>query len=170
MEYLISAIIDLVINIGTDFFKGIKGRIRLYKLKKRLKSEITAKILNRYGEEVYYNDLDQFLTKNNVICNLIQNCLNSSVFEFQSQTDSIDYYEQLFIEEHPKYSINRTDIKTIIQRYFEVIFNVLNPIEDENTRVICNIAKELGKSISSELADIKKALSEIDRKVSKSKT
>ena len=170
MEYLISAIIDIVINIGTDFFKGIKGKIRLYKLKKRLKCEITAKIMNRYGNEVYYNDLDQFLTKNNVICNLIQNCLNSPVFEYQSQADSIDYYEQLFLEEHPNFSINRTDIKTIIQRYFEVIFNTLNPIEDESTRAVCNVAKELGKSISSELADIKKALSEIDRKVSESKT
>jgi len=128
MEYLISAIIDLVINIGTDFFKGIKGKIRLYKLKKRLKCEITAKILNRYGNEVYYNDLDQFLTKNKVIYNLIQNCLSASVFDYQSKMESINYYEQLFVEEHPTYSTYHSEMKKIIQSYFEVIFNALNPI------------------------------------------
>ena len=99
MEYLISAIIDLVINIGTDFFKGIKGKIRLYKLKKRLKCEITAKILNRYGNEVYYNDLDQFLTKNKVIYNLIQNCLSASVFDYQSKMELLQNLHIFFLQE-----------------------------------------------------------------------
>lgn len=167
MEYLISAIIDLVINIGTDFFKGIKGKIRLYKLKKRLKCEITAKILNRYGNEVYYNDLDQFLTKNKVIYNLIQNCLSASVFDYQSKMESINYYEQLFVEEHPTYSTYHSEMKKIIQSYFEVIFNALNPIKDGQIRAVSNIAKELGKGLASDLAKINERLSMIDQKVSR---
>ena len=166
MDLLISAIIDLLISTGTDAFKGITGKIRLHKLKARLENEITDKIKKCYENEIYYNDLDQFLTKNKVICNLIQNCLNTSVFDYQSKAESINYYEQLFVEEHPTYFIYQSEIKVIIQRYFEVIFIALNPIKDDQIRAVSNITKELGKGLASDLAEIKDRLSEIDRKVS----
>lgn len=166
MDLLISAIIDLLISTGTDAFKGITGKIRLHKLKSRLENEITDKIKKCYENEIYYNDLDQYLTKNKVICNLIQNCLNTSVFDYQSKAESINYYEQLFVEEHPTYFIYQSEIKVIIQRYFEVIFIALNPIKDDQIRAVSNITKELGKGLASDLAEIKDRLSEIDRKVS----
>ena len=80
MDLLISAIIDLLISTGTDAFKGITGKIRLHKLKARLENEITDKIKKCYENEIYYNDLDQFLTKNSKktsLCahNKVKKCL-----------------------------------------------------------------------------------------------
>ena len=121
MELIVSSIISIITEFQKDAFFGIKGRVRLIQLKRKLKRNIFREILKKYGNKVFYNDLDHFLTDNDVICNIIRNCTDTSVFDYQSKGQTIIYYLQLFIERHPKYSRYRNEIYSLIEKYFEVI-------------------------------------------------
>ena len=165
MDLLITSIISIITETGKDIFKGIRGKIKLRLLKKRLREDLFDKILNKYGDTVYYNDLDQFLTRNNVLSSIIRNSTDSTVFEYKSQLQITNYYVQRFIEEHPRYRKYTFEIKSIICSCFKIIFNALNRMPDENARVVCNVVKELANNIETELDAIRQDLSAIDEKL-----
>lgn len=77
----------------------------------------------------------------------------------------MDYYVQLFVEQHPNYSRYHYEIRTLLQRYFEVIYLALNKSNNSETRIICNTAKELANGLLSELQYIKSAVEQLDKKV-----
>lgn len=162
---IVSRIIDLLIDLCNDTFSGLKGKFQLFNIKRRLKKQIFDEILSKYGERDFYNDLDHFLTDNDVICNVIRNCCDVSVFHYKSKSQTIDYYVQLFVEQHPRYRRYHYEIRTLLQKYFEVIYLALNKSNNNETRVICNVAKELAHGLLDELQDIKSAVEQLDKKV-----
>lgn len=162
---IIEKIVDLLIDFCKDAFSGLKGKILLFNIRRRLRRQIFNEILSKYGDTVFYNDLDHFLTKNDVVCNIIRNCCDTSVFHYKSKSQSVDYYVQLFVEQHPNYSRYHYEIRTLLQRYFEVIYLALNKSNNSETRIICNTAKELANGLLSELQHIKSAVEQLDKKV-----
>ena len=112
-DFLASAVIDLIIELSKGAFSGIKGKIKIYFIKKKLKENIFNEILQKYGDKCFYNDLDHFLTNNDVICSIIRNCYDTSVSEYKSKSQMITYYVQLYVEQHPKYSRYHYEIKNI---------------------------------------------------------
>ncbi len=164
-DFLVSALTDLIIELGKGSFSGIKGKLKIYFIKKKLKENIFNEILKKYGDKCFYNDLDHFLTDNDVICSIIRNCYDTSVSEYKSKSQMITYYVQLYVEQHPKYSRYHYEIKNIIQKYFEVIYKALNKSNNDDTRIICNIAKELSAELTTELQEIKSMLGTLDKKL-----
>ena len=164
-NYMVSKIIDLLIELCKDAFSGLKGKLQLLNIKRILKKEIFNEILSKYGNKVFYNDLDHFLTDNDVICNVIRNCCDISVFHYKSKTQTTDYYVKLFVEHNPEYSRYQYDIRFLLQKYFEIIYLALNKSSNNETRIICNIIKELAYSLLDELQDIKSTVAQIDRKI-----
>lgn len=151
MDILISSLIDILTEIGKSSFLGILGKIKVLCLKCQLKRSILREILSRYGNEIYYNDLDHFLTDNDVICQIIRNCIDTSAFHYKPKSQTTKYYVQLFIEQHPKYSRYHYDISSLIEKYFIVIFNAFNKSDTDATRVVCNVLNELIGELSNEL-------------------
>lgn len=158
MELLVSSIISIITEFQKDAFFGIKGRIRIIRLRKKLKQSIFKEILKKYGNEVFYNDLDHFLTDNDVICNIIRNCINTSVSDYQSKGQTTLYYIQLFIEQHPRYSRYHYEIRLLIQKYFNVIYSTLNESNNDETRIICNLTKEHAHGLSAELLRVEETV------------
>ena len=164
MEWIVTIIVDLLLGIGKDLYKGLAGKIRLFRLKRRLRKNLINEVFNKYGKCVFYNDLDSYLSRNNVIRDILSNCLSDSLHEYKSRSQIISYYEKLFIEQYPKYIIYEKEISLLIHNCFNAIFTALNSTNsDENARVICNITKELAGEISSQLNAIE---SKIDRVIS----
>lgn len=153
MDILISSLISILTEVGKDTFLGISGKIKTLYLKSRLKRSIFNEILNRYGNEVYYNDLDHFLTSNDVICKIIRNCIDVSAFNYKSKSQITKYYVQLFVEQHPEYSRYHYNVYSLIEKYFEVIFTTFNKSDTDATRVVCNVLKELIGELSNELLE-----------------
>ena len=164
-NFIISQIIDFLVEAGKDSFSGLRGRLYLFNIKRNLKKRIFNEILSKYGENVFYNELDHFLTDNDVICNVIRNCYDVSAFHYKSKSQTINYYVQLFIEHHPRYRRYAYEIRALLQKYFEVIYLTLNKSNNNETRIICNIVKELANGLSDELQGIKNALAQIDKKI-----
>lgn len=165
MEWLVTEVFSLLLSFGIDKYRGIRGKIRAYKLKKDLKKELFYSILNRYGDEVYYNDLDNFLSRNKVISKIIENAYNTPVSQYKSKTMLLDFYINRFVEEYPKHSMLHFEIKNIIQKCFNIVFDCLNKIDDETTRKVCNVVKELSFEILSQVAEMHSDIKAIDQKI-----
>jgi len=162
---IVSRIIDLLQELCKGAFSGLKGKLQLFNIKRRLKNQIFNEILSKYGDSVFYNELDHFLTENDVICNIIRNCCDTAVFHYKSKSQTIDYYVQLFVEQHPKHRRYHYEIRNLLQRYFEVIYLALNKSNNNETRIVCNVAKELAHGLLDELQNIKHAVDQLDKKV-----
>ena len=162
---VVSKIIELLEERCKDAFSGLTGKIKLCCIKRKLKKGISNEILLMYGNKTFYNDWDHFLVEHDVICNIINNCCDESVFNYKSKSQTINYYMHLFVENYPQHSSHYYEISVILQRYFEAIYRALNKSDNAETRVVCNAVKELAQGLSYELQDIKSKLEQIDGKV-----
>lgn len=164
-ETVLSIIIGFISDFCKDAFSGFWGKLKLWRLKKRLSKEILHKILEKYGNEVYYNDLDHFLTDHDVICSIIRSCSTYSPFEHKSQLQTVKYYVSLFVEEHPKYSRYHYEIQGLIRRYYEIIFTALTPINSDSTRTVCATIHQIIDELSANLESIESKIDTLNRKV-----
>jgi len=163
---LAAEIISILTDLGMDAFSGFYGKFKLYRIKKKLHSNLHKEIFLRYGDEVYYHDLDCFLSKNKVIYNIIINCESTFAHQHKPRTQIIQYYVQLFIESKPRFLRYQSEIYSIIQKCFDVIFNTLNNINaTESVRVISNIAKELAGELSLEIKSLRLDVAEINKRL-----
>ncbi|MDK2801351.1 MAG: hypothetical protein PWQ70_2970 [Clostridiales bacterium] len=166
MEWLGSEIGSILINIGKNSFKSFWGKIKLFCIKKELNKKLFHEVLDKYGNRPFYNELDKFLSTNKVFHNVIINCESTPIHQYKSRSHMIHYYVQLFAERYPNYTCYQSEIYSIIQRCFDVIYSTLNDMSsDENVRIISNIAKELAGELSIELTEIKGELCDINNKI-----
>lgn len=165
MEFAVSSILNIIMEAEKNTFFGIWGKIRLLKLKRKLYRNIFKEILKKYGNEIYYNDLDNFLTENKVIYNIIKNGMDVSIFEYRSKGQMITYYIGLFMGDYPKYCGYYNEIRGLFCKYFEVIFQTLNEMDSEETRIICNVTKELTQGLAEEMQKVQNTVSRIERKM-----
>lgn len=156
------AVVDLVLDISKEYLSGLIGKIRLLYIKYALNRRITKDILRKYGNDPYYNDFDHFLQDNNVICNIIRNCSNTSIFQYKARPEIVTYYVNLFIEEHPNYRKYHHKVRSILKKYFEIIYLSLNKSSNRETQIICNTAKELSLELRHELEEISSRLDTLD--------
>lgn len=168
MEWIVPIIIDLLLGVGKDLYKGLAGKLKLFRLKRRLKKNLFEEVLKKYGKCEFYNDLDLYLSTNNVIRDILSNCLSDSIHEYKSRSHIISYYEKLFIDQNPNFTIYEKEISSLIQHCFNAIFMALNDTKsDGNVRIICNIAKELAGEISSQLNQINENIGVLNSKLDK---
>lgn len=165
VDWLVPEIFSFILGISKDAFTGWRGRIKLKKLKYRLKKEIFEKILKKYGNEIFYNDLDSFLSQNNIIRKVIENCTDTSVSQYRSNSAIVTFYIKQFEERYPKYKRYHLEIVNMLQQCFAIIFNTLNQIEDEKVRIVCNVIKEVSGELSFQLEAMDSGIKEINKKL-----
>lgn len=164
MESLVSPVISLIAESGIGLFLGWCGKIRLYWLKRQLYRNVSKEILNKYGDEVYYSDLDAFLTNYRVIYHILQNGTQTSIFRGQTKREIITYYICIFMEKHPEYQLYQNEIRQLMRECFEVIFETLNRIHSKELQALCNIAKEFAFEVTEELQEVRRVVDKIDKK------
>lgn len=165
VEWLVSEIFSFVLDISKDAFVGWRGKLKLKRLKCRLRKDIFERILKKYGDEVYYNDLDSFLSQNNILRKVIDNCADASVSQYRSNRDIVAFYIKQFEEEHPEYIRYHCEIISILQQCLDIIFINLNQIEDEKLRIVCNVVKEVSGELSFQIREMDLEMKEIHRKI-----
>lgn len=151
---IISLIENLLIEELGNYFRGIFGKIRLKWFTKRLKNEIEYSVLKQYGNEIYYLDFDQFLIEQDVLNKIIKNFLNQDILQSKTINQSVDFYINLFIEKYPKYKLYNSEIKQILQKYFEIIFRQLNKIGTPESQALCRTIREIIDGIDRQLQHI----------------
>lgn len=164
-EAVVSSIMGVLANVGKVTFKGVRGKIKAYRIKVTLKREIESKLLRQYGNEMYYHHFDGFIINEKVIPKLIENNINTNCFNYKSKSEVIKYYVQLFLEKYPEYKIYSKDFYGILGRCFEIIFKTLNKYETEEIRTICNVAQELFNDLKIDNIETQKTVLRIEEKV-----
>ena len=124
--------------------KTVEPRIESYAMEladllyfdKQLKEKVHAHLLKKYGNEVFYNDLDSYLTTNNVIDLLIKAVRGESGVQSRIERQFKNTNAKRFIEYNPKYKQNKV-VSSRIPGIFSEIFNIvltslisLNPHSD----------------------------------------
>ena len=143
MVVIKSLIENLLMEELGDYFRGFLGKIKLKFFIKRLKNEVEISILKQYGDRIYYLDFDRFLIEQNVLVKIIKNFLNQDTLQSKTINQSVDYYLNLFTEKYPKYKLHNSDLKQILQKYFEIIFKQLNKIKTPESQALCRIIREI---------------------------
>ena len=161
---LLSLIINFLSEICKDEFSGIRGKLRLLHLKKKLTRDIHNSILIIYGNKDYYNEFDHFIVEHDVICSIIRNSSSYSPLTYRSRTESINYYVSLFFNEHPQFQCHHNEIREILFQYYTIIFDELNQINSEPARSICAIINQINGELTCQLKDIRDLLSSINDK------
>ncbi len=91
---------------------------------KQLKEKVHAYLLTKYGNEVYYNDLDCYITTNNVIDLLIKAVRGESSVQPRTERQFKNLNTKKFIEYNPKYKRNKV-VSSRIPGIFSEIFNII---------------------------------------------
>ena len=103
---------------------------------KNLEEGIIADLLETYGNEPFYNDFDGYITRNNVINNLIKSVRGNSSLQPNFRTGFIRENEARFLSQYPKYKhrpVHHSQICCIFEKIFDAVslrINTLNPHSD----------------------------------------
>lgn len=100
MKWLALEISSLLLAYSADYFRGIVGKVRKRLLVRDLQTSLFYGIQQRYENELFYNDLDNFLSKNKVISEIIRNCLNAPVSQYSSKSTLVEFYIRKFEEQY----------------------------------------------------------------------
>lgn len=155
MSVIISLIENLLVEELGNYFRGILGKFRLKCFIKRLKNDVESSILRHYGDRLYYLDFDRFLIEKSVLDKIIKNFIHQDVLQSKTINQSVDFYLNLFIDEYPKYKLYKSNLKQILQKYFEIIFKHLNKLGTQESQALSRIIKEISNSLDEQLQYLK---------------
>lgn len=135
---------DLVTNIWS---KAAEPKIESYAVEltdllyfdKQLKEKVHDHLLKKYGNEVYYNDLDGYITTNNVIDLLIKAIRGESSVQPRIERQFKNVNAKRFIEYNPEYKRNKV-VSSRIPGIFSEIFNIVH-----TSLISINSHSDLGK-------------------------
>ena len=73
MEWLDEELRSFILDAGISFSKGLIGKLKMACLKKRLIRNLNNRILEKYGNAIFYTDLTSFLERTKLISTAIRN-------------------------------------------------------------------------------------------------
>lgn len=119
--------------VATIWGKTVEPKIESYAVEiadlryfdNRLKETAYAHLLKKYGNEVYYNDLDGYVTTNNVIDLLIKAIRGESSVQPRTERQFKTHNTKRFIEYNPKYKHDRV-VSSRIPGIFSELFNIVH--------------------------------------------
>lgn len=110
----------------------------------RLANDVSAELLQKYGAEVFYHDLDSYLSGNNIIVLLFKSLRNQSSTQQIYKQGFIDNNLQKFLGHYSKY-LNKPYEQSRLKEAFSLIFDRVS------TQVYAvNPSSDLGKLMSSQ--------------------
>lgn len=161
MEWLDEELRSFILDAGISFSKGLIGKLKMACLKKRLIRNLNSRILEKYGNAIFYNDLTSFLERTKLISTAIRNSLSSEHYE--SQRNFVGFYIGYFLDEYPQYVINRSQIEFLIKECFSTVYDTLNQTKDDSVRLIRNMAKELADDMDSRFVELHNELKQTNQ-------
>jgi tetratricopeptide (TPR) repeat protein len=129
---------EMISNVFTD--KAIKKSENLitelydsYYLDKQIEEKEREYLLNKYGDEPFYNHLDKYLSVNNVISLLISSVRGKTKVQTISKTDFISKNKKEFLHRNPEYKNNTIMLDQVSFAFAEIFdhvfwgINFINP-------------------------------------------
>lgn len=161
MSFLDDRLYALVDSLILEpYFKDVLKKEEYDRIQYKLKKNVQEKLVEKYGEEGFFNNFDKFLVNNETIDKFIAQCYRTEKQKHIESNTWINNICEGFTQEYPQYSVNSSTIKIILNELYNVIFNTLNNSRaSDDLRIINNnlidIASTLECNITNELRRIK---------------
>lgn len=136
---------------------------------KQLIADVCAHLLKKYGNEVYYNDLDSYITSNHVIELLIQSIRGVSTIQPKVAREFKNSNTQKFLKYNPKYKSKKvivSRISSILKEIFDIVHSGLLTIDPHSE--LGKIQRDLhitGDTLSGEHQEINAQLERVEKTV-----
>ncbi|MCR4718995.1 MAG: cytochrome P450 [Firmicutes bacterium] len=143
---LISSIVKSIISsCEKNYFKKLSVFLKTTKIKKTLVEKIENNILSKHGNDIFYNSLDAFLTRENFAKNIINYCFVPIGQNFNSLNNYNTYLTEKFIEENFGYVHCKSQVFQTLNSLSQIIFNIVNDYSDDQTarRVIAHMNEKI---------------------------
>lgn len=129
-----------------------------------ISKELKKTILDKFQNEIYFNDLDRFLCINKIISSFMENCTSTGIHQYRNIDSFIEEYTNRFINQNPHHFAYKNVIASTLQRIFLLTFNKLNEVNDENIRAVINNLKEYATTLENNLSSIQTKIDSIESK------
>ena len=134
------------------------------------KDNIYKELLEKYGDEPFYNDLCNTLLRNNNLEILLERCKNHNILDDKTDIDLINQ----IMQENCMIIYNKSEVKKCLEGILKITFKTFNELKDpenimlkniiinESDRVSCEI-KQYQKQSQDEIIKEIKALNTMDK-------
>ena len=124
MDFL-SLLSGPVIEYILSKVNGLIDRIKVTRICNKLTEELSERFLRTFESEVYFNDLDKFLSTNETIYKIIDNCYDTGI-NTKSKEKLIDDEIKHFLRDYPSCSIYRSSILDAFNMFYDISFESFN--------------------------------------------
>ena len=104
---------------------GLIDRIKVTAICNKLAEELSKRFLRTFENEIYFHDLDKFLSTSKTIYKIIDNCYDTGI-NTKSKEKLIDDEIKHFLKDYPSCSIYRSSILDAFNMFYEISFESFN--------------------------------------------
>jgi len=138
-EYLLNSIAD-------DCVENAKKRISIFKkrkFKKKFIQNVDEDILNKFGNELFYDDLSKLINRNNLLDNMFQRCY---CVESKNWKTNEEFIEDMLGDKFDS-PVECGNAKSALEYIFNMFFDTLQEPEFDDTRRVINEVRLLRNQI-----------------------
>lgn len=137
---------------------GLIDRIKVAAMCNELAKEFSETLLQTFENEIYFNDLDKFLSTGKTIYKIIDNCYDTGI-STKSQKQLIDEEIEHFLKDYPSYSIYKNSILDVLDRLYAISFAKFNSVAKDirsSTKIITETIKNENEKFRDDIQDFLK--------------
>jgi tetratricopeptide (TPR) repeat protein len=138
----------------SDKLSNFMDKKHIEKLMVKLRETVSTETISHHQNELYYNDLDGYITKNSIVDILIRICYNKNDSGFLTVESFSVLHADNFIESCNCHLGQRGIIKNIFRRMYNVIDSTINNCNfNEETRIITNKIESSSEKLTKEIKE-----------------
>ena len=162
MDIVLSIIIGVTANGLYDSLKDVMEQSQINKICNELQGMATPEILAYHKNELYYNDLDAYITKNDIVPLVVRFCYNKQILEFLTKSEFTTLHTEEFLKLHKNFANLKSTISNIFWNLYVTIDKAINNCGfNQETRKITNQIRAESKEILLKSIESAEQLSEM---------
>lgn len=122
---------------------------------KRYKDILDEKILEKYGNEIFYDSLCSVLLQNGIIDEIINRCRRRSIFDNETQ----DEFLERIMKNSKMRSYNEISVREALRYIVNTTFDFFNQLKDTENIILKNILIEEGEKTRKEVVKLRSIIS-----------
>ena len=139
MDIALNFIFGTLSSSLSDKLCGFMEKRHVEKLMSKLRETTSAKTITHHQNELYYNDLDKYISQNSIVDVLIRILYNKKDPEFLISESFSVLHTNKFIELHHNQLGHRGTVMLIFESMYKIIDSTINNCNfSEETRIITN--------------------------------
>ncbi len=164
-EGIISSVAkSIASNLSKTIFQKIWLKLKEHNMRKKMQDKILYDIIEKCGNQIYYDSLDNFLTKEYFIEQLVSYCFSPSYSSIDSINTYLSYIMKKYVTTYPKYRIYEFNIYQVLYALSKITFETINDYSTDKTArlIITQLSDNIGEKYNTLLKQNKEIIEKLD--------